>query len=72
VPLAYLILITGGIIGLHRFYLRSLLGLIHIPIFLCVLFGNAQQREARAILSDATNLVTVAEQSRRPDRCLSA
>jgi len=63
VPLAYLVLVTGGIIGLHRFYLRSLLGLIYIPIFLCVLFGNAQQRDARAVLSDATNLVTTAERT---------
>lgn len=63
VPLAYLILVTGGILGLHRFYLRSLLGLIYIPIFLCVLFGNAQQREARGVLSDATNLVSIAERT---------
>lgn len=62
-PLAYLILVTGGILGLHRFYLKSLLGLVYIPIFLCVLWGNAQEREARSVLSNATNLVNVAERT---------
>ncbi|MCV2868422.1 TRAP transporter small permease subunit [Defluviimonas sp. WL0002] len=59
--LAYLILVTGGILGLHRFYLRSLLGLLYIPIFLFVLWSNAAERDARAELSDAINLVRVAE-----------
>ena len=66
--LAYLVLVTGGILGLHRFYLKSLLGLVYIPIFLCVLWGNAQQRDARATLSDATNLVTVAERTLARER----
>lgn len=61
--LAYLILVTGGILGLHRFYLRSLLGLVYIPIFLFVLWSNAEERDARAFLSDATNLVKVAERT---------
>lgn len=61
--LAYLILVTGGILGLHRFYLKSMVGLVYIPIFLCVLFANAQEREARSLLSDAANLVTVAERA---------
>ncbi|WP_347313427.1 TRAP transporter small permease subunit [Defluviimonas sp. SAOS-178_SWC] len=66
--LAYLVLVTGGILGLHRFYLKSLLGLIYIPIFLCVLWGNAQEREARSVLSDATNLVKVAERTLERER----
>jgi TRAP-type mannitol/chloroaromatic compound transport system permease small subunit len=60
-PLGYMILVTGGIIGLHRFYLKSLLGLVYLPIFLAILFANAQQRDARADYSDAANLVKVAE-----------
>ncbi|MCV2865050.1 TRAP transporter small permease subunit [Albidovulum sediminicola] len=59
--LAYLILVTGGILGLHRFYLRSLLGLVFIPVFLFVLWSNAAERDARAALSDATNHVRIAE-----------
>ncbi|MCB2143874.1 MAG: small integral membrane transport protein, partial [Rhodobacteraceae bacterium] len=61
--LAYLILVTGGILGLHRFYLKSLLGLVYIPVFLFVLWSNAAERDARAALSDATNLVKVAERT---------
>lgn len=68
VPLGYLILITGGILGLHRLYLKSLVGLIYIPIFLCILFGNAQQRDARAALSDATNHVSIAERTLARER----
>lgn len=67
-PLAYLILVTGGILGLHRFYLKSLLGLVYIPIFLCVLWGNAQEREARSALSNATNLVKIAERTLERER----
>ncbi len=68
VALAYLILVTGGILGLHRFYLKSLLGLVYIPIFLCVLVGNAHERDARATLSNATNLVSVAERTLARER----
>ena len=32
--LGYLILITGGILGLHRFYLKSMLGLIYLPTYI--------------------------------------
>ncbi|MCV2871969.1 TRAP transporter small permease subunit [Defluviimonas sp. WL0050] len=67
-PLAYLILVTGGILGLHRFYLKSLLGFVYIPIFLCVLWSNAEEREARAAMSDATNLVKVAERTLERER----
>ncbi len=59
--IGYLALVTGGILGLHRFYLRSLLGLIYIPLFLFILFANAEQRDARTAYSDAANLVKVAQ-----------
>ncbi len=62
-PLAYLILVTGGILGLHQFYLKSILGLVFIPIFVFVLFANGNERGARGELSDATNLVRVAERT---------
>jgi TRAP-type mannitol/chloroaromatic compound transport system permease small subunit len=68
VPLAYLILVTGGSLGLHRLYLKSLLGLIFIPIFIFVLWSNASEREARAALSDATNMVRIAERTLERER----
>jgi TRAP-type mannitol/chloroaromatic compound transport system permease small subunit len=60
-PIAYMILVTGGLLGLHRLYLRNLWGLIYIPIFFAILFANAQGREAREAESQAANAVTSAE-----------
>ncbi|MBN2907438.1 MAG: TRAP transporter small permease subunit [Rhodobacteraceae bacterium] len=59
--LGYTILVTGGIIGLHRFYLKSLLGLVYLPIFVFVLYSNSQEQAARSILSDMANEMRVAE-----------
>ena len=59
--LGYLILVTGGIIGLHRFYLKSLLGLVYIPIFVFILIANGQANDARTHLSDMANQMRVAE-----------
>ena len=61
--LSYLILITGGIIGLHRFYLKSLIGLVYIPVFLFILFSNGQESDARRIESDIANEMRVAERT---------
>lgn len=60
-PLGYLILVTGGMLGLHRFYLRSLLGLVYLPVFLMILYANGQEREARNEFSNAINVVRQAE-----------
>jgi len=40
IPLAYLFLLGGGYVGLHRFYARNLLGIVYIPLFLTILFAN--------------------------------
>lgn len=61
--LAYLILVAGGMLGLHRFYLKSLLGLVYLPIFLFILFSNGMEREARSAFSDASNTVRSAERT---------
>lgn len=61
--LGYLILVTGGIIGLHRFYLRNLLGLLYIPAFVFILYANVQEKEARSALSDVANQLRVAERT---------
>jgi TRAP-type mannitol/chloroaromatic compound transport system permease small subunit len=62
-PLAYMIAVTGGIIGLHRFYLKSLLGLVYIPIFIFILYANGQTQDARTILSNYENQLRVAERT---------
>jgi TRAP-type mannitol/chloroaromatic compound transport system permease small subunit len=69
IPLAYFIWATGGILGLHRLYLKNLWGLLFLPLFLLVLYANAEGRDARAVQSDAANVVRVAE--RQADRARS-
>jgi hypothetical protein len=60
-PIGYMILLTGGLLGLHRLYLRNLWGLIFIPLFFAILFANAQGREARELQSEAANVVNSAQ-----------
>ena len=60
-PAAYLLLVIGGFVGLHRFYVRSLLGLIYIPLFLALLWGNIHTRDARDAMSAANEAVMIAE-----------
>ena len=56
-PLAYMIAVTGGILGLHRFYLKNMRGLVYIPIFLFILYANGQTQDARSVLSDYENQI---------------
>ncbi|MEO1680844.1 MAG: TRAP transporter small permease subunit [Pseudomonadota bacterium] len=74
ISLSYLVLVTGGMLGLHRFYLKNLWGFVFIPVFLAILFANAQGQDARSTLSDATNAVRVAERTieRETERVASA
>ena len=61
-PLAYFVLVTGGMLGLHRFYLKSIWwGLLFLPLFFVILFANAHQRDARSAYSDAANIVRVSK-----------
>ena len=50
-------------IGLHRFYLKSLLGLAFIPVFLFILYSNGQEATARSVVSDVQNEVRQAERT---------
>jgi TRAP-type mannitol/chloroaromatic compound transport system permease small subunit len=59
--IAYLLLLTGGFVGLHRLYLRSKLGFAYVPLFAAILFGNARGREARNLVSDLRNELTGAD-----------
>jgi TRAP-type mannitol/chloroaromatic compound transport system permease small subunit len=45
--IAYLFWLTSGFMGIHRFYLRSALGFVFIPVFLVILYCNAEVREVR-------------------------
>ncbi len=53
---ACLLWLTGGYVGLHRFYARSFrLGMVFVVLFLVVLFGNIQARDARNTFSNVSN-----------------
>ena len=60
-PLAYMLWLTGGFVGLHRFYLRSWLGFVYLPLFVGILYSNADGREAREVRSLADSAVMIAE-----------
>ena len=49
--IAYLFWATAGFVGLHRFYLKSAWGFIFIPVFLGILYTNAEIRERREDVS---------------------
>ncbi|TDK48961.1 TRAP transporter small permease subunit [Antarcticimicrobium luteum] len=72
--LGYMILVTGGMLGLHRFYLKNLFGLVFIPVFLAILIANSQGATARSELSNAANTVRMAEGTitRETERAASA
>jgi TRAP-type mannitol/chloroaromatic compound transport system permease small subunit len=60
-PIAYLLWLTGGFVGLHRFYVRSYWGALYIPVFIGILYANFRERlaldavsRARSDLSGAT------------------
>jgi len=60
-PLAYMLWLTGGFVGLHRFYLRSWVGVLYLPLFVGILYLNADGRNAREMRSLADGDVMIAE-----------
>jgi TRAP-type mannitol/chloroaromatic compound transport system permease small subunit len=58
---AYLLLVSCGFVGMHRFYLRNLLGFVYIPLFIAVLVFNVDARTARNDVSKAANDLSSAE-----------
>ncbi len=61
-PVGYLLWLTGGFVGVHRFYLRSLWGLIYIPLFAAIIvISNPKGRRALDFLSDARRNLLGAE-----------
>jgi len=45
--IAYLFLLCAGFLGIHRFYVRSRWGFVFIPVFLALIYCNAQVRDVR-------------------------
>ncbi len=60
-PLGYMLLVTAGFVGLHRFYLRSWLGVIYLPLFIAILYANGETRDAREARSLANSDVMIAD-----------
>ena len=44
---AYLFWLTAGYTGIHRFYLKSWLGLVYVPLFVAVVYCNGEVRDVR-------------------------
>ncbi len=59
--LGYFLLITGGFIGMHRLYLKSVWALAFIALFSSILFVNVEVRAARDTLSGAYNDIKLVE-----------
>jgi TRAP-type mannitol/chloroaromatic compound transport system permease small subunit len=53
IAIGYMIWLTAGFAGMHRFYVRSNWGWVFIPLFLGVLFANVEVKEAREGMSRA-------------------
>src|SRR4029079_16027237 len=49
--IAYLFWLTGGLMGLHRFYLRSWWGFLFVPVFLASLYVSDGIRDRREDVS---------------------
>ncbi len=45
-PIAYFLWLTGGFVGLHRFYVRSYWGVLYAPILIGILYANFRERLA--------------------------
>ncbi len=59
--IAYLMWLTAGFIGIHRFYLKNLWGFVFVPVFIAILLGNMYGREARDFVSNARRYAMEAE-----------
>ena len=60
-PIAYMLWLAGGFVGLHRFYVKNAWGLIYIPIFIALLLANVQVKNAMDRVSAAKNNLSIAD-----------
>ncbi|HEX6957613.1 MAG TPA: TRAP transporter small permease subunit [Ferrovibrio sp.] len=49
--IAYMFWLFSGFVGLHRFYLRSMIGVVFIPVFIGILYTNSLLSDAREDVS---------------------
>lgn len=61
VGLAYFFWLTGGFLGIHRLYVKSVWAAVFILLFVVVLQINVVAREVRDTVSDAANTVSLTE-----------
>lgn len=59
--IAYLFLLCGGFMGLHRLYLKNIYALVYIALFLSVLLVNQQIASHRILHTDYKSKVTKIE-----------
>ncbi len=59
-PVAYLLWLCGGFVGLHRFYVKNVWGMVYIPIFILLLLSNVQVRTNMNLVSKEKNDMTSA------------
>jgi TRAP-type mannitol/chloroaromatic compound transport system permease small subunit len=60
-PIAYLMWGCAGFIGLHRFYVKNVWGVIYIPLFIALLLSNVQYRTALNLVSAAKNEMSIVD-----------
>ena len=63
IDIAYFVWLVGGFIGLHRFYVRSLFGVVFCALFSFILYASHVENQARIIYSDAVAGVDALENS---------
>ena len=57
----YLLLVTAGFVGIHRFYVRSWRGVLYIPLFVAIVLVNMAARDSREAISLVQSNLMVAE-----------
>ena len=60
-PIGYLLLVTAGFIGAHRFYVRDWRGVMFLPLLAAIIYANGEIRDARELRSIADSDVQVAQ-----------
>ncbi len=45
-PIAYMLWLCAGFVGIHRFYVKNVWGMVYIPLFILILLGNVQVKHA--------------------------
>ncbi len=59
-PIGYLLLVTAGFVGAHRFYVRDWRGVLFLPLLATIIYANGAIRDAREMRSIADSDIQVA------------